>query len=119
MAALFVEFNSQVQNSKNTDLDSISRFEKKMVSFRCFLDLLSDRDNFGYNTFEEYYPGLRQKIDRLNVSPDKLVKTRVSNVQAMDTKLPTCIPVKSEKVLRLRTYSKGLHAANSNTVEYA
>ena len=90
-----------------------------MLSFRCFLDLLSGRDNVGYNTFEEYYPGLRQKIDRLNVSPDKLVKTRVSNVQAMDTKLSIYIPVKSEKIFCLRTYSKGLHAANSNTVEYA
>ena len=53
------------------------------------------------------------------MSPDKLVKTRVSNVQAINTKHAYCIPVKSEKVFCLKTYSKGLHAANSNTVEYA
>ena len=77
VAALFVEFNSQVQNSKNTHLDSITRL-KKMLSFRCFLDLLSDRDNFGYNTFEEYYPGLRQKVIGLTCHLINLLKPELA-----------------------------------------
>ena len=78
-----------IHKSKIDKINTWTQFrncKKKMLPFRCFLDLLSGRDSFGYNTFEEYYPGLCQKIDRLNVSPDKLVNIRISNVQAMNTK---------------------------------
>ena len=93
--------------------------KKKRQSFRCFLDLLSCRDSFGYNKFDEYYPGLRQKLDRLNISPEKGVQTRATKVQSVDYEQKFCIPVSSDKSFPMKIYSKGVLAATSNTVEYA
>ena len=100
-------------------MDTIPKLPKKFMSFRCFLDLLCNRDSFGYSKFDEYYPGLRQKLDRLNVTPEKVSKTRVSHIETKTIAKRTCPPVKTVKPFGSNIYSFGYHAANSTTEEYA
>ena len=75
-------------------MDTIPKLSKKIMSFRCFLDLLCNRDSFGYSKFDEYYPGLRQKLDRLNITPEKVSKTRVSHIETKTIAKRICQPVK-------------------------
>ena len=94
------------------------KIKKKVLSFRCYLDFLSNRDNFGYGAFDEFYPGLCQKLDRLNVTPEKLTKTRVSNIEVKKIDTRVCTEVINNRPLG-GTYCVGYHAAISTTVEYA
>ena len=57
---------------------------KHILSFKSFLDDLCCRDSFGISQFDEYYPGLKEKFDRLKLFTTQLREPKDQSKHKME-----------------------------------
>ena len=85
---------------------------------RNYLDDLSDRNSFCYNQFEKYYPGLRQKIERINISPEVATKSKRTSKDEVVEPIELKKELGSNIQLSGSLYNLGYAASKKDTGEY-